>query len=56
MSDMPTELTLRDYFAAMALQGLISSGGARWDDYVAELSYQYADYMIQQRKKGGSNE
>ena len=52
-------LSLRDYFAAAALQGLIGcdyDDGPTWEDFVAQ-SYQLADAMIAERAKtkGGAS-
>jgi hypothetical protein len=52
-------MTLRDYFAAAALQGLIGcdyDDGPTWEDFVAQ-SYQLADAMIAERAKtkGGAS-
>lgn len=48
-------MTLRDYFAANALQGLVGSGHSREAGTIgikecAELSYQFADAMLEARK------
>lgn len=45
-------LTMRDVFAAAALQGLIfhNSFGEVSDENIAKGSYQYADAMIEARK------
>jgi len=46
-------MTLRDYFAAKAMQAFIGSeteGGMRYPQ-VAEVAYLYADAMIQERSK-----
>ena len=43
-------MTLRDYFAAKAMQGLLA-GGRMGDDYVAGLAYRYADAMLKARKQ-----
>jgi len=48
------EIQLRDDFAGLALQGLLSSCGPHWDigadkRYLAKECYQYADSMIQAR-------
>ncbi|HSG62571.1 MAG TPA: hypothetical protein VLA24_14175 [Pseudomonadales bacterium] len=43
-------MTLRDYFAAKALQGMLA-GGRTGDDYVAALAYRYADAMLKERKQ-----
>ena len=49
-------MTLRDYFAAAAIQGLIAScsaGGAEWfgNTRGAKMAYEYADSMIAEREK-----
>jgi hypothetical protein len=48
-----TGMTLRDWFAGMALQGIISSGDARdWIPYdIVNNSYNMADWMMEERKK-----
>lgn len=58
-SGMYTGLTLRDYFAAAALQGLIAypddmTGIANDEDWMPTLStraYKYADAMLEAREK-----
>jgi len=50
--DMIPGMTLRDYFAAAAMQGFLSSehfGGAY--KLAAEYAYQVADEMLSQREK-----
>jgi len=50
--DMKEGMTLRDYFAAAAMQGFLSSehfGGAY--KLAAEYAYQVADEMLFQREK-----
>ena len=45
-------MTLRDYFAAAALQGLMAahtSGGCLVDDLYAKYAYDLADAMLKQR-------
>lgn len=44
-------MDLRDYFAAMALQGLLSDSNVRqsWDKF-AESAYEIADAMMEARK------
>ena len=43
-------MTLRDYFAAAALQGLIANGGCpTWDDD-AKAAYAAADAMLKARE------
>lgn len=44
-------MTLRDYFAAAALQGLITSMQDGTPVFTARLAYDYADAMITQREK-----
>lgn len=46
-------MDLRDYFAAVALQGIIASSvGESLPSYVnaASAAYQYADFMMEERK------
>lgn len=47
-------MTLRDYFAAKAMQGYISSDDeCEWDPiYLASWAYRVADAMIAERAKG----
>lgn len=47
-SDILQGMTLRDYFAAKAMQGLLASGW-KLDEGVAELSYMFADAMLKER-------
>ena len=44
-------MTLRDYFAAKAMQGILSGG--MWGDYddLVSQSYEAADAMIDERNK-----
>ncbi len=42
-------MTLRDYFAAKAMQGLISRPGPPDIDYESTLAYQIADAMLKAR-------
>jgi hypothetical protein len=44
-------MTLRDYFAAKAMQGLISTEGAGSAERYAEISYKLADSMLKERLK-----
>ncbi len=50
-------MTLRDYFAAKAMQGLLASDDPTGPFYsakeVAEFSYEQADAMLAERGKGG---
>lgn len=44
-------MTLRDYFAAKALSGLLKESNVNYaDDAIAELAYQLADAMMEARK------
>ena len=45
-------MTLRDYFAAAAMQGMLSSEAMRiYDPDLAEESYRAADAMIKERER-----
>ena len=44
-------MSLRDYFAAAALQGLIASMQDGTPVFTAKLVYDYADAMLAQREK-----
>ena len=45
-------MTLRDYFAAKAMQGLLSDGvGSLSDEELADWAYKLADAMMLQRGK-----
>lgn len=44
-------MTLRDYFAAKAMQGFISSGRFQGDLYCASESYVMADAMLKAREQ-----
>lgn len=44
-------MTLRDYFAAAALQGLIASGTTTSYSGLGEMAYQAADKMLAAREK-----
>jgi hypothetical protein len=41
-------MTLRDYFAAQALQGIVNQSDTFWAG-AAQLAYQYADAMMEAR-------
>jgi hypothetical protein len=46
-------MTLRDYFAAKAMQGMLAGQGnmlAVTKEYLAETSYEYADAMMKARE------
>ena len=43
-----TGMTLRDYFAAQALQGIVNQSDTFWAG-AASLAYQYADAMMEAR-------
>lgn len=42
-------MTLRDYFAAKAMQGIVSRGGLLDVQHVTKTAYQYADAMLKAR-------
>lgn len=44
-------MTLRDYFAAKALQGILAGHSDNTPDVSAEWAYKYADAMLAQRNK-----
>jgi len=49
-------ISLRDYFAAAALQGLLACPNTYGDHAgLAGMAYQYADAMLAEREKGASN-
>jgi hypothetical protein len=43
-------MTLRDYFAAKAMQGFISRGGNYDAEFDADRAYAYADAMLKARE------
>jgi hypothetical protein len=43
-------MTLRDYFAAKALQGFISRGGTYHAEFDADRAYAFADAMLKARE------
>ena len=48
----PGNMTLRDYFAAKAMQGFASDCGATWKNGcagMAEFAYKWADAMLKAR-------
>jgi hypothetical protein len=50
MTDQDKEM-LRDVFAALALNGLLTESRGDWNDQaIAELSYSLADAMMEARK------
>ena len=44
-------MTLRDYFAAAAMQGLLVESGTHDCERTAHFSYYVADCMLQEREK-----
>ena len=44
-------MSLRDYFAGKALQGLLAGARSEKLSYLAEWAYNYADAMLAERKK-----
>jgi len=51
----PEQISLRDYFAALALQGILANPTAEELSFEACAmdAYQHADAMLQARKGGG---
>ena len=50
-------MSLRDYFAAAALQGMMSEGmRSDFADEIAKGAYKVADEMIKQRNKDETND
>jgi hypothetical protein len=50
LPNMNTGMTLRDYFAAKALQGILTDAEiAMGISEIAELAYKYADAMMKAR-------
>lgn len=57
----PAEITLRDYFAAKAMQGEVATQGYEtgfYEDFseLAKRSYDIADAMLAERNKGREEE
>jgi hypothetical protein len=53
-SDMRSGMSLRDYFAAKALQGLVTAAGVRAEvevDHLSLLAYALADAMLEERTR-----
>lgn len=48
---LANNMTLRDYFAAQALLGLLAEGKCGSGDEVAHLSYFLADEMLKKREE-----
>jgi hypothetical protein len=48
-------MSLRDYFAAQALAGLLSSGERTkgWEEFIAYDSYLIADAMLERKPDAG---
>ena len=44
------EITLRDYFAAQAMQGMVVEGEEPRCNYIAKIAYEMADAMLEARK------
>ena len=53
--DFTMGMTLRDYFAARAMQGFVDEVGCnsdqKWFDEIAEGAYKVADAMLKAREK-----
>lgn len=60
MNFLAKDITFRDYFAAKALQGIISSQRNNHFSDAVEVTvkdaYEYADAMLKERQKGNQNE
>jgi hypothetical protein len=59
MNDLPLHrvgdvdrMTLRDYFAAQALVGILSSNTASYTDWNIKRAYAHADEMLKRRELG----
>jgi hypothetical protein len=48
--NIPFEPNLRDWYAGLAMQGLLSNGESE-ETYVSEEAYKYADAMMKERDK-----
>lgn len=48
--DHAINMSLRDYFAAKAMQGLLNNADTFWSG-VAPLAYEYADAMMKAREQ-----
>ena len=46
-------LTLRDWFAGQALQGILGGSGQKYSSYekASSMAYHYADAMLEARKQ-----
>lgn len=53
LRDVTSGMTLRDWFAGKALQGLLASGDEQCEAFAeaAHYSYAYADAMLAERSK-----
>lgn len=49
---MDSGMSLRDFFAAVAMNGILSREVGVPREAVAKLSYQYAENMLKEREKG----
>ena len=50
--DIREGISLRDYFASLAMQGVLVKEGIYWDDEkIALTSYEMADAMLAEREK-----
>ncbi len=53
-TSLQSGMSLRDYFAAKALQGILAQPAARYSptyETASEFAYQHADAMLKQRSK-----
>ena len=44
-------MTLRDYFAAQALAGLLAKNTAHYPEWIAKRAYEHADEMLKARAR-----
>ena len=44
--DVVQGMTLRDYFAATALQGILSTNPSYFPSEIVDVAYEYADLMM----------
>jgi len=51
LANAPQGMTLRDYFAAAALQGILANPIDASPELVVKSSYKYADAMLSARKE-----
>jgi hypothetical protein len=50
-NDLSTGMTLRDYFAGLAMQGMITRTNQSTKEEISEYAYEVADAMLEERSK-----